>query len=67
MSLSGLPPHKLTHEMGTTVILLQNMNPRIGSMKLIVKRLYNNTINSEVITGEATGKFVILPPRVILH
>lgn len=66
LNLSDLPPHILQLKVGAIVILLHNINViiwLINGTKLVVKRMYKNYLDLEIITGLAKGRRV-LPLRL---
>jgi len=57
--LKGLPPYELTLKVGAIVMLLRNMNVAHGLLngtRLIVRSMYTNALELEVITGVETGQ-----------
>ena len=64
LDLTGLPPHELTLKVGAIVMLLRNMNVAHGLLngtRLIVRSMYTNALELEVITGVETGRRILLP------
>lgn len=64
LDLTGLPPHKLELKVGTIVMLLRNLNVKHGLLngtRLIVRKMFNNSLDLEVITGVQTGRRILLP------
>ena len=67
-TLNGLPPHKLSLSVGTPVMLLRNLNPKMGlsnGTRLTVKALFDSAIDCEVSTGKSRGQRIYLPRFVI--
>ncbi len=61
---SGMPPHKLLLKVGSVVMLLRNLNQKKGlcnGTRMIIKRLLNNSIEVEIITGKSKGDIHFLP------
>ena len=61
---SGMPPHKLKLKSGAIIMLLRNLNTKQGlcnGTRLIVRRMMNNIIDAEVLTGGAKGERVLIP------
>lgn len=66
ISMGGLPPHILDLKIGCPVILLRNINPKIGlcnGTKLIVHKFIDQyCIELEIVTeGAHTGNIVAMP------
>jgi len=64
LDLTGLPPHELTLKVGAIVMLLRNMNVAHGLLngtRLIIRSMYTNALELEVITGVETGRRILLP------
>jgi hypothetical protein len=64
LSLSGLPPHKLTLKKGCIIMLLRNLNTRAGlcnGSRLIVREMKNNVIDAHILKKERLGKRVFIP------
>jgi len=62
--MTGLSSHGLILKEGAVVILLRNLNPMKGLLngtRLIVKRMYQNRLDLEIITGRNVGQQVLLP------
>ena len=58
---SGLPVHKLKLKTGCSVILLRNINPKIGlcnGTRLIIKELHNNLVVCEIVNGKFKSNIV---------
>jgi len=64
LTLSGLPPHKLTLKNGCIIMLLRNLNTRAGlcnGTRLIVRELKNNVIIANILKEKALGQRVFIP------
>lgn len=64
LEMSGLPPHVLSLKEGAIVMLLRNLNATKGLLngtRLIVKKMYDNVLDLEVLTGVNMGQRVLLP------
>lgn len=63
LELSGLPPHNLTLKVGAIVMLLRNLNATQGLLngtRLIVRNMYDNCLDLEIITGEKKGQRALI-------
>lgn len=63
LEVSGLPPHILRLREGSIVMLLRNLNVKKGLLngtRLIVKKMYENTLYLEIVSGISVGKRVLL-------
>ena len=61
---SGLPPHRLHLKVECVVMLLRNLSLKDGlcnGTRLIVKRLHDNVIDCEILTGISAGNRVLIP------
>ncbi|XP_057299673.1 uncharacterized protein LOC130630262 [Hydractinia symbiolongicarpus] len=61
---SGMPPHCLKLKTGAIVMLLRNINMNNGlcnGTRLIIRRLHDNCVDAEVLTGNAIGDRVLIP------
>ena len=59
-----MPPYSLTLKTGAIVTLLRNLNTTEGLLngtRLIVKSMYDNYLDLEIITGEKVRKRVLIP------
>jgi ATP-dependent DNA helicase PIF1 len=64
LQFSGIANHKLKLKVGVPVLLLHNFNQSIrlcNGTRLIVKRLGQRVIETEIITGNNVGKCVFIP------
>ena len=64
LELTGLPPHELNLKVGAIVMLLRNMNVALGLLngtRLIVRNMYTNALDLEIITGVECGRRILLP------
>ncbi len=61
---SGLPPHVLVLKIGVVIMLIRNLNPRIGlcnGTRLLITDLANNFIQAEILTEFGKGTTVLIP------
>ncbi len=68
LQFSGIANHKLELKVGVPILLLHNINQSIGlcnGTRLIVKRLGQRVIETEIIIGNNVGKRVFIP-RIIM-
>jgi hypothetical protein len=65
LTSSGIPPHELELKIGCPVILVRNINPKIGlcnGTKLVITAFPGQyTIEAEIVSGTNRGNKVILP------
>ncbi|XP_062017408.1 uncharacterized protein LOC133733784 [Rosa rugosa] len=64
ISPSGMPPHQLIIKKGAPIMLLRNIDPKMGlcnGTRLTCRGAYNNLIDAEILTGHFSGTRVFLP------
>ncbi|CAN6582717.1 unnamed protein product [Malus baccata var. baccata] len=64
ISLGGLPSHKLTLKRGAPIMLLRNIDPKLGlcnGTRLLCCGSYRNLIDAEILTGQFARSKVFLP------
>ncbi|XP_062014500.1 uncharacterized protein LOC133731039 [Rosa rugosa] len=64
ISPSGMPPHQLTIKRGAPIILLRNIDPKIGlcnGTRLACRGSYKNLIDAEILNGQFAKTRVFLP------
>jgi hypothetical protein len=62
LSFSGVPPHDLHLKVGCPIILLRNMTTGLANgTRLIVTKLMDRVIETEVATGPCKGRRVYIP------
>ena len=69
ISLSGLPPHRLTVKVGCVMMLLRNLNPKKGlcnGTRLLITSMTQRLIRAVVLTGSHQMSKCIIP-RVTLY
>ncbi|XP_075150499.1 uncharacterized protein LOC142224603 [Haematobia irritans] len=59
----GMPPHSLNLKVGSSIILLRNLNaPKLcNGTRLAVRKLMSNLIEGTILTGTAKGEIVLIP------
>ena len=61
---SGMPPHILNVKIGSIVMLLRNLSLKDGlcnGTRLVIRHLYDNVIDAEILTGICAGNRVFIP------
>ncbi len=64
MTPSGMPPHKLILKVGGPIMLLRNLNARMGACngtRLIINQLSDLLITATIITGTHAGTVIDIP------
>jgi ATP-dependent DNA helicase PIF1 len=64
LNVSGLPPHKLILKKNAPIILLRNLNPRIGACngtRLNVDNFSKNLISATILGGDHAEQKVLIP------
>ncbi|KAK9988698.1 hypothetical protein SO802_028937 [Lithocarpus litseifolius] len=64
ISPGGLPPHILRLKKGAPIMLLRNIDPKVGlcnGTRLLCHGCFNNVIDAEILTGQYAGTRVFLP------
>lgn len=58
-----MPPHHLQLKVGSSIILLRNLNPPrlCNGTRLVVKQLMKNVIEASILNGKFRGEDVLLP------
>jgi hypothetical protein len=68
LTISELPPHKLTLNNGCVITLLRNLNTRAGlcnGTRLILREMKNNVTVAHILKEKVLGPRVFIP-RVVL-
>lgn len=63
LDISGMPLHNLRLKIGSSIILLRNLNPPrlCNGTRLVIKRITGNVIETTILTGRFKGEIVLLP------
>lgn len=64
LTVSGLPPHKLVLKENCIVLLIRNLNTNqslVNGTRMRVKRLHRNSLDCEVLTGNARNSRILIP------
>ncbi|XP_036347295.1 uncharacterized protein LOC118756648, partial [Rhagoletis pomonella] len=61
MEPPGMPPHYLNLKVGSSIILLRNLNALCNGTRLAVKKLMANLVEATILTGKAKGEIVLIP------
>ena len=64
LKVAGLPSHKLSLKVSTSIMLLRNLNPAEGlcnCTRLICRAFLRRVIDAEIITGTHAGQHVFIP------
>ncbi|GBM78916.1 hypothetical protein AVEN_99390-1 [Araneus ventricosus] len=63
LDLPGMPPHNLQLKVGSTIILLRNLNPPrlCNGTRLVIKTLMKNVIEAIILNGKFHSQNVLLP------
>jgi ATP-dependent DNA helicase PIF1 len=69
LDLPGMPPHFLNLKIGSSIILLRNLNaPKLcKGTRLTVKRLMSNLIEATILTGKVKGEVELIPHIPHIH
>lgn len=66
---ASLPPHAVQVKVGVPVILMRNLNPRIGlcnGTRMVVVTTHKWSLQVRLLTGQFAGEFRMIP-RVTIH
>lgn len=63
LEASGMPPHILTLKVGSSVMLIRNLDPPklCNETRLDVKKLSPNLVEATIISGKCKGEEVLIP------
>jgi ATP-dependent DNA helicase PIF1 len=63
LDLPGMSPYNLQLKVGSSVILLRNLNPPrlCNGTRLVIKKLMKNVIEAIILNGKFRGENIILP------
>jgi PIF1-like helicase/Helitron helicase-like domain at N-terminus len=64
LRLNGMSPHELHLKIGMSIIMLRNLNPKMGicnGTRLVIRNLQPNIIDAEISTGKNAGTRVFIP------
>ncbi|XP_048615652.1 uncharacterized protein LOC125588378 [Brassica napus] len=70
LEFSGLPSNKLTLKVGAPVMLLRNINKKMGlcnGTRMILTHVGERVLKAEITTGSHIGKEVMIPRIVLLY
>ncbi|VVC34358.1 P-loop containing nucleoside triphosphate hydrolase,DNA helicase Pif1-like [Cinara cedri] len=70
LEMNDFPSNELILKEGAIVMLLRNLNTDVGlqnSTKLIVRKVFENSLNLEIITGRHFGQRALYPALIYLH
>ncbi|PRQ34232.1 putative DNA helicase [Rosa chinensis] len=68
LEFNGLPSHELILKVGMPVILLRNLNQMSGlcnGTRLIITKLFDRLLETQILTGNNVGKKFLIP-RIVL-
>ncbi|XP_050064699.1 ATP-dependent DNA helicase pif1-like [Aphis gossypii] len=63
LDLPGMPPHNLQLKIGSSIILLRNLNPPqlCNGTRLVIKQITENILEATILSGKFKGDIVLLP------
>ncbi|XP_050064807.1 ATP-dependent DNA helicase pif1-like [Aphis gossypii] len=63
LDLPGMPPHNLQLKIGSSIILLRNLNPPqlCNGTRLVIKKMTENILEATILSGKFKGGIVLLP------
>lgn len=67
---TGMPPHRLEFKKGTVVMLLKNINPKMGlcnGTRLVVTNLHTNFLTAKIIWNCNKNDIVFLLRIILTH